>query len=76
MKSMTGRPVTVGGPADEDGWVPVTVPLESVEDAHGAFLRLGTGVEMLEPVEPRHRIARTAAELAERYGNVAEPRGD
>ncbi|WP_189712014.1 helix-turn-helix transcriptional regulator [Streptomyces phaeofaciens] len=71
-----GRPVTAEEPAGPDGWVRATVPIESVEQAHGEFLRLGTGVEVLEPAELRRRIARTVAELAERYGNVAEAGGD
>ncbi|MGW0579699.1 helix-turn-helix transcriptional regulator [Streptomyces sp. NPDC002920] len=71
-----GRPVTVDGPPDTDGWIQATVPIESLDHAHGEFLRLGTDIEVLEPVELRRRIARTAAELAERYGNSAEPGGD
>ncbi|MFI8067379.1 MULTISPECIES: WYL domain-containing protein [unclassified Streptomyces] len=44
--------------------------------AHGEFLRLGTDIEVLEPSELRERMARTIAELAERYGNAASPCGD
>jgi predicted DNA-binding transcriptional regulator YafY len=54
---------------DDDGWTVVTVPIESVDHAHAEFLRLGTGIEVLEPPELRAKIARTVAELAERYGN-------
>ncbi|MFC4504287.1 MULTISPECIES: helix-turn-helix transcriptional regulator [Streptomyces] len=71
-----GRPVTVDGPPDTDGWIQATVPIESLDHAHGEFLRLGTDIEVLEPVELRRRIARTAAELAERYGNSADLGGD
>ncbi|WP_210584934.1 YafY family protein [Streptomyces sp. GESEQ-35] len=69
------RAVTVNGRTDDDGWIQATVPIESVEHAHGEFLRLGTDIEVLEPPELRARIARTVAELAERYGNLAA-RGD
>ncbi|MFE1248495.1 hypothetical protein ACFW5T_11835, partial [Streptomyces sp. NPDC058766] len=44
--------------------------LKDVDHAHGGFLRLGTGVQVLEPPELRERIALTAAEPAERYGTV------
>ncbi|MEV0171392.1 YafY family protein [Streptomyces sp. NPDC050803] len=54
---------------EEDGWTLVAVPIESVEQAHGEFLRLGTDVEVLQPAELRAKIARTVAELAGKYGN-------
>ncbi|MDQ0717421.1 putative DNA-binding transcriptional regulator YafY [Streptomyces luteogriseus] len=57
---------------EEDGWTRTTVPIESLDHAHAEFLRLGTGIEVLEPPELRDRIARTAAELAERYGNPGD----
>ena len=44
--------------------------------AHAEFLRLGTGIEVLAPGELRSRIARTVAELAERYGNSRGPGDD
>ncbi|MFC5213075.1 helix-turn-helix transcriptional regulator [Streptomyces coerulescens] len=61
---------------DDDGWTRATVPIESVDRAHAEFLRLGTGIEVLEPLELRERIARTVAELAERYGNSRTHSGD
>ncbi|MFF4787619.1 helix-turn-helix transcriptional regulator [Streptomyces griseorubiginosus] len=60
---------------DEKGRTVARVPIESVEHAQGVFLRLGTDVEVLEPPELRARMARTIAELAERYGNPASPSG-
>jgi predicted DNA-binding transcriptional regulator YafY len=54
---------------EEDGWTRVTVPIESIDHAHTDFLRLGTGIEVLEPAELRERIARTVAVLAELYGS-------
>ncbi|MDT9695449.1 YafY family protein [Streptomyces sp. P17] len=62
--------------AEEDGWTRVTVPIESVDHAQGEFLRLGTDVEVLQPVELREKIARTVAELAGKYGNFTADGGD
>ncbi|NUT26040.1 MAG: YafY family transcriptional regulator [Streptomyces sp.] len=61
---------------EKDGWTRVSVPFESVDHAHAEFLRLGTGIEVLAPTELREKIARTVAELAERYGNSREHGGD
>lgn len=65
-----------GHRTERDGWTTATVPIESVDHAHAEFLRLGTGIEVLEPPELRERIARTVAELAERYGNFPTHGGD
>jgi predicted DNA-binding transcriptional regulator YafY len=65
-----------GHRTEQDGWTRVTVPIESVDHAHAEFLRLGTGIEVLQPPELRERIARTVAELAERYGNFGTHGGD
>ncbi|MFD8701136.1 helix-turn-helix transcriptional regulator [Kitasatospora sp. NPDC059648] len=51
----------------EDGWTQARVPIESVDHAHGEFLRLGAEVEVLEPAELRDRIAGTVRSLAARY---------
>lgn len=61
---------------DDDGWTLARVPIESVEHAHGEFLRLGADIEVLQPPELRARIARTVAELAGRYGSLPETGGD
>lgn len=63
------RATRLEGPAEEDGWTVVGVPIESVEHAHAELLRLGTDIEVLEPPELRERIARTVTDLAVRYGN-------
>ncbi|WOX13726.1 YafY family protein [Streptomyces sp. N50] len=70
------RAVPVNGRAEPDGWTLMSVPIESVEHAHGEFLRLGTDIEVLAPPELRDRIARTVAQLAERYGNLLTDSGD
>ncbi|MEU6969831.1 WYL domain-containing protein [Kitasatospora aureofaciens] len=51
----------------EGGWTRARVPIESVDHAHGEFLRLGAEVEVLEPAELRDRIAGTVRALAARY---------
>ncbi|MEV4517192.1 YafY family protein [Dactylosporangium sp. NPDC049525] len=57
------------GPPDADGWVRLTIPIESVTHAHGELLRFGTDLEVLAPPELRARVAATAASLAARYGS-------
>ncbi|MFD3496617.1 helix-turn-helix transcriptional regulator [Streptomyces sp. NPDC058678] len=70
------RQTVADGHTDDDGWTVATVPIESLDHAHAEFLRLGTGIEVLEPPELRAKIARTVAELAERYGNSIAHGGD
>ncbi|MEW2044758.1 YafY family protein [Streptomyces sp. NPDC005476] len=70
------RATPLDGPAEDDDRTVVRVPIESVEHAHGAFLRLGADIEVLEPPELRERIARTVTELAARYGNPPVHGGD
>ncbi|MFD4871755.1 helix-turn-helix transcriptional regulator [Streptomyces sp. NPDC058420] len=70
------RAVPVNGRTESDGWTLMSVPIESVEHAHGEFLRLGADLEVLAPPELRDRIARTVAQLAERYGNLLTDCGD
>lgn len=47
---------TAGEP-DADGWVRVTVPIESIEHAAGQMLRLGAEGEVLGPATLRRRVA-------------------
>ncbi|MFF3418672.1 helix-turn-helix transcriptional regulator [Streptomyces sp. NPDC002698] len=67
LGGLAGRAMAVDGRTDEQGWTRATVPVESLEQAHDDFLRLGTAVEVLEPPELRARITETVAELARRY---------
>ena len=60
------------GPPDAEGWVTVTVPLESVELAVPTLLSLGPEVEVLAPEDLRRRVAETAAAVLARY----RPDGD
>ncbi|MFG2914038.1 helix-turn-helix transcriptional regulator [Kitasatospora sp. NPDC048298] len=57
----------LGVAAGGDGWTEARVPIESIDHAHGEFLRLGADVEVLEPAELRDRIAATVRTLAARY---------
>jgi len=55
-------------PCDSDGWIEVTVPIESVSHAAGEMLRLGEEAEVLEPAALRQRLLATAQEMCRRYG--------
>ena len=50
-----------------DGWVEVTVPIESVEHAAIDFLRLGAEAEVLAPVALRDAMRTAAGRLAQLY---------
>jgi predicted DNA-binding transcriptional regulator YafY len=54
-------------PPDQDGWVRAVVPIESIENAHSEFLRLGADVEVIDPPELRARMSDVARGLAEMY---------
>ncbi|AXL88244.1 transcriptional regulator [Streptomyces sp. CB09001] len=53
---------------DADGWVTVTLPVESEEVAHAQLRGLGPEVEVLAPAALRERFARDARRLAGLYG--------
>lgn len=57
---------TATGP-DADGWMRVTIPIDSAEDAAREVLRLGTEAEVLEPKELRDRLKSVAERLAALY---------
>ncbi len=50
-----------------DGWVTVTLPVESEEVAHGQLAGLGPEVEVLAPASLRARFAEDAVRLAALY---------
>lgn len=70
---MTDRAVTETGTAEADGWIRATIPIESLDHAHAEFLKLAADLEVVEPAEPRDRLAATARELAALYGTEAAP---
>ncbi|MFI9805120.1 helix-turn-helix transcriptional regulator [Streptomyces sp. NPDC052301] len=53
---------------DAEGWVTVTVPVESEEVAHAQLTALGPEAEVVAPAALRERFAGDAARLAARYG--------
>ncbi|MGP4091214.1 helix-turn-helix transcriptional regulator [Streptomyces sp. KR55] len=55
------------GAPDADGWVTLTLPVESEEVAHTQLTALGPEVEVLAPEGLRERFAQDAARLAELY---------
>ncbi|HEU0199604.1 MAG TPA: YafY family protein [Burkholderiaceae bacterium] len=54
-------------PPDADGWMSVTIPIESAADAARELLRLGPEGEVLQPPELRALMKETAARLAGMY---------
>ncbi len=56
------------GAPDGDGWVTVTLPVESEEVAHTQLSALGPEVEVLAPEALRARFASDAIRLAALYG--------
>jgi predicted DNA-binding transcriptional regulator YafY len=61
------------GEPQPDGWLLARIPIESQAHAERELLRLGTQVEVLEPLLLRHRIADTVAALAALYGTAPVP---
>jgi predicted DNA-binding transcriptional regulator YafY len=54
-------------PPDADGWMRVTIPIESVEDAARELLRLGAEGEVLQPPEVRGLMKSAAEQMAALY---------
>ena len=53
---------------DAEGWLRLRLRLDWPDEVPGHLLGVGAGVEVLEPVEMRGRIARRAAAVLEVYG--------
>ena len=64
--AMRGATPLPGG--DPDGWSRLRLKLEWPAEAHEQLLRLGSAVEVLEPVELRRRVVEAAQGVLERYG--------
>ncbi len=56
------------GAAEAGGWVQVTIPIESIDQAATDLLRLGTDVEVLKPATLRRHVAKAAREIVRLYG--------
>ncbi|CAM5293115.1 WYL domain-containing protein [Streptomyces viridifaciens] len=59
--------LATAGPADPDGWVTVTLPLETWDIGYFELLRLGPEAEVLHPPELRARLADAARRTAALY---------
>jgi predicted DNA-binding transcriptional regulator YafY len=56
---------------DDQNWVTAVVPIESIDHAHGEFLRLGADAEVLAPAALRDRMGQTARSLGLLYPATA-----
>ncbi|MFI6929198.1 helix-turn-helix transcriptional regulator [Streptomyces sp. NPDC050287] len=64
----TREALEAAGAPDADGWVTVTLPVESEEVARSQLAALGPEAEVLAPESLRARFLRDAARLAALYG--------
>ncbi|MFE7120565.1 WYL domain-containing protein, partial [Streptomyces sp. NPDC057654] len=65
---LAAQEALAAGDADGQGRITVTLPVESSDVAYSQLLGLGPEAEVLGPAALRERFARTAREMAERYG--------
>ena len=65
--------VESAGAPDADGWVTVTIPIESIDQAATDLLRLGLDAEALEPVDLRRRIQSLVEDVRSLYACSAAP---
>ncbi|MCZ4117944.1 helix-turn-helix transcriptional regulator [Streptomyces sp. H39-S7] len=70
LTGAVARALAATGTPEPDGWTRAVLPIESLDHAHGAFLALGTDVEVLGPPELRSRLAETSRALAARYASA------
>ncbi len=56
---------------DPEGWVHLRLQVEWPDEVAHAMLRLGSGVEVLEPSEVREQVVATAQRILDRYGEAA-----
>ena len=56
-------------PCEPEGWVRARVPIESIDQARGQFLRLGAEVRVVEPAALGMAIAEEARRVAALYGS-------
>lgn len=60
--------LAAAGAPDEDGWLTLTLPVESEQVAHAQLMGLGAEVEVLAPTSLRARFVEGAARLGRLYG--------
>ncbi|MGH9091918.1 MAG: helix-turn-helix transcriptional regulator [Acidimicrobiales bacterium] len=63
---------TTASSPDSHGWIRAVVPIESVAQAEGEFLKLGADVEVLAPSSLRQGVSATVGRLAYLYGPEPE----
>ena len=56
---------------DPEGWVHLRLRVEWPDEVGHAMLRLGSGVEVLEPLDVREQVVATAQRILDRYGEAA-----
>ncbi|MFE3947705.1 helix-turn-helix transcriptional regulator [Streptomyces sp. NPDC059118] len=66
-RSAVREALDAAGPPDAEGWLTVTLAVESDEVAYGQLLALGPESEVLEPAALRDRFAVAAERLRELY---------
>ncbi|GAA2421587.1 WYL domain-containing protein [Streptomyces pulveraceus] len=66
-RSAVREALDAAGPPDAEGWLTVTLAVESDEVAYGQLLALGPESEVLEPAALRDRFAAAAERLRELY---------
>lgn len=73
MERTAGRRAVASAEApDDDGWIPVVIPCESLDYTHDDLLRMGDKIEVIEPVELRQRLEATARRMVERYSSAGD----
>ncbi|MFF0768513.1 helix-turn-helix transcriptional regulator [Nonomuraea wenchangensis] len=60
--------LAAAGEPDPEGWLTLTLPVESITHARWLLLRMGADVEVLEPPELRALMREAVAELHKLYG--------
>jgi len=62
-------------PPDDEGWMRLVIPIESIDHAAQELVRLGAEAEVLAPAPLRARLGETASRLAALYANGAAGSG-
>ncbi|MFI7640781.1 helix-turn-helix transcriptional regulator [Nonomuraea sp. NPDC049400] len=65
---VVGAALAAAGEPDQEGWLTLTVPIESIKHARWLLLRMGADVEVLGPPELRALMCEAVAELHKMYG--------
>ncbi|KAB8194598.1 WYL domain-containing protein [Nonomuraea phyllanthi] len=65
---VVGAALAAAGEPDPEGWLTLTLPVESLTHARWQLLRMGADVEVLGPPELRALMCEAVAELHKMYG--------